>query len=46
MESGNGQHKKPEATKKKREERVVNVCTAICNVTDARDVVPQGQSKQ
>ena len=39
MESGNGQHEKPEASKKKTEERVVNVCTAICNVTDAGDVV-------
>ena len=38
MESGNGQHEKPEASKKKTEERVVNVCTAICNVTDAGDV--------
>ena len=38
MESGNGQHEKSEASKKKTEERVVNVCTAICNVTDAGDV--------
>ena len=37
-ESGNGQHEKSEANEKKMEERVVNVCTAICNVTDAGDV--------
>ena len=38
MESGNGQHEKSEASKRKTEERVVNVCTAICNVTDPGDV--------
>ena len=37
-ESGNGQHEKSEASQKKTKERVVNVCTAIRNVTDAGDV--------
>ena len=37
-ESGNGQHEKSEASEKKTEERVVNACIAICNVTDAGDV--------
>ena len=37
-ESGKGQHEKSEVSEKKTEERVVNVCTAICNVTDAGDV--------
>ena len=34
-ESRNGQHEKSEASEKKTEERVVNACTATCNVTDA-----------
>ena len=37
-ESGSGQHEKSEVSEKKTEEKVVNVCTAICNVTDAGDV--------
>ena len=37
-ESENGQHEKSDASQKKTEERVVKVCTAICNVTDAGDV--------
>ena len=37
-EGGNGQNEKSEASEKKMEEQVVNVCTAICNVTDAGDV--------
>ena len=37
-ESGNGQHEKSEAGEKETEERVVNLCTPICNVTDAGNV--------
>lgn len=33
--SGYGQHEKSEASEKKTEERVVNACNAICNVTNA-----------
>ena len=37
-ESGNGQRAKSEASEKKTEQPVVNVCNAICNVTDSGDV--------
>ena len=32
------EHEKSEASERKKEERVVNLCTAICNAIDAGDV--------